>query len=703
MKKNEPSEWQRCSDELARHFRLCPAMGVLLVYATGIAIPVMQASGCAFIALTILGLLSCFIWLRRKWYFAIILFAMGVVLGDLHKKAPWQTYLQLLPRADCSARIQARIGEFKGNKGKNWTADIHIRSVRFCDTWTKCSGKALAVIPVDCQLQYGAIVEMNGAFVRFDNGGYAAYNEIFGIRRLFYVQDAEVISPPGYIRRLWGKRQGLREEIAGRLTEGMESPDCIAMYKAMTMGLRGELTPEVNEVFEKSATVHLFSISGLHVGLLCLCIMWIARCLGVPLRFRIICVPLLLTGYVLLSGGAPSAMRAYWMIIVLTLADLRFRSRSTENALAAASLLLLILNPLLMLHIGFIFSFTLVFVLLRGMNLCQYYVNIVCERRRWYPQSSYSRKKWGLITFCHGTAAGSMLAWFGCGGLTMRMNGMLSFGSVIINSVLPPVGTLLVAGSIPKLLFAYCWRQMSIWIGKCLEGLLGVLLFMSRLGAREGMYVHGAMPHVWMVLCYYGLLVMALSRLHPLCRISAFLCMLALPVFFVTGTQSAGVIMTMGNDGGPASVAVIHPGGEAVIPQPGGRDSARIMIEQLAERGITSNIHIFMPSSDSLQGTKLILNKCKVKSIAVSKNAVKGRSAVNVLRNCRSSGIHVSNDLRAGQYSMGLQDGNWNLLSDKQEWVLTIIPPSLGENTIIAGKQTVTMTPSLKPQVKVFP
>ena len=73
------------------------------------------------------------------------------------------------------------------------------------------------------------------------------------------------------------------------------------------------------------------------------------------------------------------------MAAALSASLLRLRRGASENALALACVLLLAVNPLYILHTGFIFSFTLVYVLLRGLNIGQAANALIWEKCRWLP------------------------------------------------------------------------------------------------------------------------------------------------------------------------------------------------------------------------------------------------------------------------------------------------------------------------------
>jgi competence protein ComEC len=106
--------------------------------------------------------------------------------------------------------------------------------------------------------------------------------------------------------------------------------------------------------------MHIFAISGLHVGMVGLLITIVLKTVGIPRdKWGLWLLPLLLA-YVFATGMKSSALRALTMAAVFFLAPLFRRKPDIPNSIAFAALLLLFFQPLEILSAGFIFSFTVV-------------------------------------------------------------------------------------------------------------------------------------------------------------------------------------------------------------------------------------------------------------------------------------------------------------------------------------------------------
>ena len=116
------------------------------------------------------------------------------------------------------------------------------------------------------------------------------------------VSSFETLSgPPRYSPVVRGQR--LREAAAQTLSNGIgKHPGQLAVYKALLLGYRKAIPPEIHQRFKRTGTLHIFAISGLHVGIVGLLITVVLKTIGIPRdRWGLLLLPLLL-GYVMDTG-----------------------------------------------------------------------------------------------------------------------------------------------------------------------------------------------------------------------------------------------------------------------------------------------------------------------------------------------------------------------------------------------------------------
>lgn len=151
----------------------------------------------------------------------------------------------------------------------------------------------------------------------------------------------------------------IRAEAACALGLGTERkyPTSVSLTRAMVLGYRSDIPPDVEDAFKASGTIHVFAISGLHVGLFAFALGGLLGKLGVPVRFRRAIIAPILILYVILTGARPSAIRACIMTLVAGGAILFGRKKDYITALWVAAAGILLAQPMQFLDLGFHFSF----------------------------------------------------------------------------------------------------------------------------------------------------------------------------------------------------------------------------------------------------------------------------------------------------------------------------------------------------------
>ena len=125
----------------------------------------------------------------------------------------------------------------------------------------------------------------------------------------------------------------------------------------LVLGQRDALEPRIRDQLLMTGTVHLLSVSGLHLAIVVALLNFLCRLFSVP---RIVHLATLLAGaafYTALTGGRPPVLRAAILVTVLVLAVAIQRRGRPLNTLAIAALLLLVWQPSLLQNVGVHLSF----------------------------------------------------------------------------------------------------------------------------------------------------------------------------------------------------------------------------------------------------------------------------------------------------------------------------------------------------------
>ena len=211
------------------------------------------------------------------------------------------------------------------------------------------------------------------------------------------------------------------------------------IVRAMVLGFRTDVPPEVSEAFRASGTVHVFAISGLHVGVFAGVLAAALALLPVPRWWRPFAAVPALALYVLLTGARPSAVRAATMTAVVLCAPLAGRRADGLSALFAAGTAILAAAPSQILDPGFVFSF----LCTGGILLAAPWL----KRLRKPPPGRLGRARAKL----RGMAAVSLVAWLVSAPMTAMFFGRLSPAAIPCNLVVVPLAGVSVTAAVLSL------------------------------------------------------------------------------------------------------------------------------------------------------------------------------------------------------------------------------------------------------------
>ncbi|MBN2533596.1 MAG: ComEC/Rec2 family competence protein [Spirochaetales bacterium] len=162
------------------------------------------------------------------------------------------------------------------------------------------------------------------------------------------------IARTGYSFFLFQVRQNLHTGLVS-LIETMGFP-ASALFKALFLGIREDLPPDLYNGFEKTGTLHILALSGLHAGIIYALVSLLLFFLPWPwMKYSAgFCVILF---YLFIVGPKPSLVRATVMIIIFGTCYLLSLEREPLNLLGIACSLILIADPVSAYSLSFQLSF----------------------------------------------------------------------------------------------------------------------------------------------------------------------------------------------------------------------------------------------------------------------------------------------------------------------------------------------------------
>ena len=247
----------------------------------------------------------------------------------------------------------------------------------------------------------------------------------FNRQRFFW---AENIHATGYVVSKWSQRLAQappylishwRERLQQEIRETVADPTATAIISALTIGVESGLNDTDWRILQRTGTVHLVVIAGLHIGFLVMIASYCGNCLWrcwppfllrwPAQRVAALCALIFALGYGALAGFSIPTQRAVIMTVIFALSELCNREISMSRRILVAGWVVLIIQPGALFSAGFWLSFGAVAWIAYSMNE---------EWRRKAHWRQWLRMQWALwlgltpltIYFFHQFSLVSMIA-----------------------------------------------------------------------------------------------------------------------------------------------------------------------------------------------------------------------------------------------------------------------------------------------------
>ncbi len=264
-----------------------------------------------------------------------------------------------------------RINEPLTEKTKTYKAEGYVESVARDDTDIACKGKLLLYFTKDSlarQLHYGDRILVNKKLQAIKNSGnpgafnyeqYASFQQVF---HNVFLKDADWIlleekNTNPFKRFLFSAREKILSVLRSKANTGKDE---LGIAEALLIGYTNDLDKDLVQAYSNTGVVHIIAISGMHLALIYVMLVWIFARIPVVKCSKILQVVLILGClwlFSLLTGGAASVLRSAVMFTFITLGKNFVRRSSIYNSLAASAFVLLCYDPYFLWDVGFQLSY----------------------------------------------------------------------------------------------------------------------------------------------------------------------------------------------------------------------------------------------------------------------------------------------------------------------------------------------------------
>lgn len=209
-------------------------------------------------------------------------------------------------------------------------------------------------------IKYGSLLEIKGNVVDQSNStipngfNYKDYLEKSGINNSILIENIKVISQSNNIFYVVKNKAYERISL-------FKNPNY--MY-AFILGNTDYISNDINDMYVENGITHLFSLSGLHVGVFALIIMKLLKIFRIKEFKRICIVFALLLVFAFITGYSPSIIRATILFFLVALNKYLKFNVNTENILIVTFAVSLLFKPNDIYNVGFQLSYIVTYFLI---------------------------------------------------------------------------------------------------------------------------------------------------------------------------------------------------------------------------------------------------------------------------------------------------------------------------------------------------
>jgi competence protein ComEC len=262
---------------------------------------------------------------------------------------------------------------------------------------------------------------------------YSKYMQTRGVYHQIKILPRDILQYKKGRNTLRGSAERIRGNIINEVSLKSKGENEFSIFKALVLGDRINIDQELYAQYIDAGAVHILAVSGLHVGLIYLLLLFVLN----PIKripYGSLLLPLFtiisLWAYAFITGLSESVIRSVTMFSLFALAKLLQRRTNSINILFLSYFILVLISPVRLFRIGFQLSYLAVFFILWIQPMIY-----TLYRPRFYLDKLF----WGIISV-------SIAAQLGILPLSLfyfhRFPGMF----LITNSVVLPLLGLLLGG-----------------------------------------------------------------------------------------------------------------------------------------------------------------------------------------------------------------------------------------------------------------
>lgn len=308
-----------------------------------------------------------------------------------------------------------------------------------------------------------------------------------------------------------------REKQVDKFRKFLKFKDSQSVASTLILGYRAELDQHILDAYSKTGTLHILSVSGMHVAIVVILLDFIFKSLNKYRYGRVIKLILMISliwFYSLITGLAPSILRAALMLSLVLIAKYNSKKTNTYNVISVAAFIILLYDPFTIMDAGFQLSFLAV-------------LGLIYLQPKIYKSFVFDNK---ILDFLWSCAAVSIAAQLATTAISLYYFHQFPVYFILSNLYMTIPAILIMYGGIFFLLFSISETAMEI---------LGYLLNYIIDYTNKGLILIEQIPYanitqVWLskteILLFYVILILLISFRNKIFYLKV---VLVLCVFFI--------------------------------------------------------------------------------------------------------------------------------------------------------------------------
>ncbi len=412
--------------------------------------------------------------LKKDYYFVILVFSLAVFLGALNLKSSY-----LRPKCDLSNFLQYHddrvyslsgfVASFPEVKNNCTSFIFRAQSIQRENIKSPCCGSVLVQADFLPDLDYGDNLDLLGSLRRPFSyaAGKSNYKNYLARQGIYFVLPLKsslqiILEPKKRGFNLSTSLFNLRVKMEAALNRNL-APLPASLVGAMVLGQRRNIPWLVNNAMIKSGTVHILVVSGFNVGIVILVVDLLLKIMRIRRKLRIIINIVCLIIYCFITGATNPVLRATIMGIIYLGAYFFQREPEIYNSWAIAALLILFFNPQQFFDLGFQLSFASVGAIITIYPKLKSFFRVnTCKSKFWRFMG-----EGGLVSFS---------AWLGTLGIIAYNFRIITPVTVLANIFIVPLAALITLCGFALIFFGCFCPFLAPFFGLTSALLINLLL-----------------------------------------------------------------------------------------------------------------------------------------------------------------------------------------------------------------------------------